>query len=257
VKSYLQRLAARAEGVNTTPSLIPTLRNEAIAQSDATSAFTEGDATLGQPAIRRSPRDAVTAIESPEPAQYVPALPSTRRARQDTLRAGRHEIIEETVIAENTSLQPKISNKDVRSPPVSLPSNTKSDEPAVHGSFTSPNHPSRLLIPRDLNLDPNRITTSATKASDEPANDEEKAPVIARMEPVAPLEPRLMEAPPAPVLVSDEPRLVIGQMRVEVVASAPPKTREAVRIVSRTDGASNRSRVTGPIAKLRFGLGQM
>lgn len=257
MKSYLQRLAARAEGVNTTPSLIPTLRNEAIAQSDATSAFAEDHATFGRPETMRSPRDAVTAIESPEPAQYVPALPSKRRARQETIRPGRREMIEETIIAEHNSLQPRMSSKDVRSPPASLPSNTKSDEPAAQGSFESTNHPSRLLIPRDLNLDPNRITTSAMKAFDEPANDVEKAPVVARMEPVAPLEPRLMEMPPAPVLVSDEPRLVIGQMRVEVVASAPPKTRDVVRIVSRTDGASNRSRVTGPIAKLRFGLRQM
>jgi len=69
------------------------------------------------------------------------------------------------------------------------------------------------------------------------------------------LEPRAAAvAPAAPI--PDGPRLVIGQLRVDVVA-APSQPREVVRVMTRTIGPGRSSNAGGSLSKLRFGLGQM
>lgn len=68
------------------------------------------------------------------------------------------------------------------------------------------------------------------------------------------LEPRAAAVPPA-APIPGEPRLVIGQLRVDVVSSAQP--REVVRAVTRTAGPGRSSNTGGSLSKLRFGLGQM
>jgi hypothetical protein len=69
------------------------------------------------------------------------------------------------------------------------------------------------------------------------------------------LEPRAAAVAPA-AQIPDEPRLVIGQLRVDVVA-APAQPREVVRVMTRTIGPGRSSNAGGSLSKLRFGLGQM
>ncbi|MBA3357668.1 MAG: hypothetical protein H0U18_17355 [Pyrinomonadaceae bacterium] len=256
MKSYLQRLAARAEGVGPTPSLIPTVRNVAIPQSENESDFAEADAIVNSPAESKNRPDAVMAIQPPSPAQSVPPLPSKRA--ETAARRIWDDSAEEAVIAENLAVNPNVPTGILASPPKPLLPDTKSNERSADRVFTNTSQSvSNLLSPRELNLDKNRIGTSGTTASEDLASAERHSPIAANKEPVMPLEPRLMEAPPVPVPVPDEPRLVIGQMRVDVVTTATSKTREVVRVVTRAEGSNNRSRVAGPISKLRFGLGQM
>jgi hypothetical protein len=75
-------------------------------------------------------------------------------------------------------------------------------------------------------------------------------------EPAATLEPRAAAVPPA-APIPDEPRLVIGQLRVDVVAAAPAPPREVVRVVTRNGGPGRSSNTGSSLSKLRFGLGQM
>jgi len=70
------------------------------------------------------------------------------------------------------------------------------------------------------------------------------------------LEPRAAAVPSA-APIPDEPRLVIGQLRVDVVAAAPSPPREVVRVVTHNGGSGRSSNTGGSLSKLRFGLGQM
>jgi hypothetical protein len=56
--------------------------------------------------------------------------------------------------------------------------------------------------------------------------------------------------------IPDEPRLVIGQLRVDILPTGPTETREVVRVAQSGTGA-RRAFPASPVSKLRFGLGQM
>jgi hypothetical protein len=71
------------------------------------------------------------------------------------------------------------------------------------------------------------------------------------------LEPRPTDTVRPQTPPPDEPRLVIGQLRVDVIPTAPSQTREVVRVVTRTVDPNQSRGVRGPISRLRFGLGQM
>jgi len=75
-------------------------------------------------------------------------------------------------------------------------------------------------------------------------------------EAAAPLRPAAVQEPPPRAPAPAEPRLVIGRMRVEVVAAPPPSvTRETVRVVRRVADSSGGA--AGRRSNLRFGLEQM
>jgi hypothetical protein len=76
-------------------------------------------------------------------------------------------------------------------------------------------------------------------------------------EPAPILEPRRADVAAHATPIPDEPRLVIGQLRVDVVAAAASQAREVVRVVTRTVDSGRSSNTGGPLSKLRFGLGQM
>ena len=79
-----------------------------------------------------------------------------------------------------------------------------------------------------------------------------KTVVGSTLEPRRPTDTVRSQTPPP-----DEPRLVIGQLRVDVIPTAPSQTREVVRVVTRTVDPNQSRGVRGPISRLRFGLGQM
>lgn len=76
-------------------------------------------------------------------------------------------------------------------------------------------------------------------------------------EPAPNLKPRSADPVARAAPLPDEPRLVIGQLRVDVVTAAPAQTREVVRVVTRTVATGRSSNTGGSLSKLRFGLGQM
>jgi hypothetical protein len=80
------------------------------------------------------------------------------------------------------------------------------------------------------------------------------APAEAQPESYTPeprLGPPLREPEISPLLRQEEPRLVIGQIRVDVLPASPL---QVVRIPARSAQSPT---ATGTIAKLGFGLGQM
>ena len=77
------------------------------------------------------------------------------------------------------------------------------------------------------------------------------------VEPSMTLEPRRSDAVRAAASIPDEARLVIGQLRVDVVAAPPAQAREVVHVVTRTVSANGGLGTGGSNSKLRFGLGQM
>ena len=252
MKSYLQRLAARAEGVALTPSLVPTGSSNMIPPADTGSFFTEAEHAVARPTeAQRRHAPIVPPLES---VQSLEPLPSKRRPRRAT--ALREQALEDASGAETFLAPPKIPVRGAVSTPsdASDAAETKREQQAPDESVTKTNPIDVRQV--DTSLGSLLTPTLAPKATEQRAASENKTPVaFASNESAALLEPRRMQAPPVPV--PDEPRLVIGQLRVDVVATAPTQTREVVRVVSRADGSDNRSRAASPISKLRFGLGQM
>jgi hypothetical protein len=61
-----------------------------------------------------------------------------------------------------------------------------------------------------------------------------------------------------PELLPEKPRLIIGQLRVDVLPPPPPpSSREIVRVVQARNPASGHSGEDGSTSRLRFGLGQI
>jgi hypothetical protein len=98
------------------------------------------------------------------------------------------------------------------------------------------------------------IIESSSRHSNDAANTETLGAAPFNLEP--PRAEREQEARLAPP-PTDEPRLVIGQLRVDVVPVAQGDNREVVRVVTRDSGQGRSSSVGSQTSKLRFGLGQM
>ncbi len=71
------------------------------------------------------------------------------------------------------------------------------------------------------------------------------------------IDPPRRETEPAPSLRQEEARLVIGQIRVDVLPTPPPAPSPSPRVVRVPIRSGQSSAVAGTIAKLGFGLGQM
>lgn len=252
MKSYLQRLAARAEGVALTPSLVPTGRSNTTAPADTDSFFTEAEPGVAGTTEAQS-RNAPIVLPL-EADQFNEPMPTKRRSRRTT--ALHEEAANDPFGAESVLVQPKLPVREAVSTlsDSSHASETQRDQQAPHAPVTQTN----TIEDRRVDTSPGLFMTPSLspKATEEPAASKNESPVVfASKESVAPLEPRLVETTPVPV--PDEPRLVIGQLRVDVIATAQTQAREVVRVVSRAEGSNNRSRAAGPGSKLRFGLGQM
>lgn len=97
------------------------------------------------------------------------------------------------------------------------------------------------------------VVESSSQLSSEAARTETPGIAPFNLEPPRPPVEEEQRVP----MPADEPRLVIGQLRVEVIPAAPSTKQEVVRVVTRDANQNRGSSVGSQTSKLRFGLGQM
>jgi hypothetical protein len=122
--------------------------------------------------------------------------------------------------------------------PALPPTAPRVQEPARSGSAEKPEREPALIEPRQ-----------------QPVMPVPAAQPLAREVPQT-LEPQPTERSLAPPRPAQEPRLVIGRMRVDVVPAPAPPTRlpQPIQTVERTAAPQH---APSPPSQLRFGLGQM
>ena len=292
MKTYLQRLAERAEGVSLTPPLRPAMGSEVTREAGSDSLVEEtagdlfvesSDATgeiprhesvqdsnkIVQPSIQTSPRVSPRQQEPPLPAE----APRERAAFIEPLSAGNETATPQQLTPLKERAFPERSITEAHSYAKSEPD----QKVEVHRETSAENSSPQLSPVRSVEK-PVREVWRTNK--DEYARLEQLTqdllrrlvPPIEPMEDLAPtpkeigapiddrtvpnLEPPRAEQIRQTTPIADEPRLVIGQLRVDVLPAGPPETREVVRVVQSRAGASRTLR-PGPVSKLRFGLGQM
>ena len=293
MKRYLQRLAERAEGVSGTPSLKPALRSEANREAGldslpdaADGPFAESSKTLEEP-LHTQPLQSSNRVE-PRPQVLASMLdgvpmgsagsPDPVETRSDPATIRRSSLdADETAVSQH--LEPR---KELVFPEKSVDNrrSARGWQPSQrHGPPASIARASRPPVPR-ADIDDETARRERTANTEEQQRSENLSGTVPQelLSPVHPTEhagpapnekrgvavdrdlPNL-EPPPAEhsspaVPFTDAPRLVIGQLRVDIVPTGPTATREVVRVVQRTAGAGWTLR-PGPVSKLRFGLGQM
>lgn len=276
MKSYLQRLAARAEGHALTASIIPAARNEIReSEPDPFAAALESDESAAAQSSQAGPQVTSNDAQVTSALQYssqtveppagpVSSTARSRRARRSRAGEAPEQAIETQPVspkAEGAARQREMSSREIDSPAISEGEPRRSRaktrgraEPAK----TQRAGPDEARRPNSQAQDVSQQVTPRGDASERsaPASPRAiRADVTAESSPA--LEPRRADAVTPAAPIPDEPRLVIGQLRVDVVAAAPAETREVVRVVTRTVGSGRSSNSGGPLSKLRFGLGQM
>ncbi len=289
MKSYLQRLAARAEGIAATPAIAPAAIRydrqpdpfEAVVDDGLPSQSTQragrkqtppaiepsSEAVSTPPAStfeRSTPRRAARSMPmiSPEPVgedeSNKPERKSARRPRKKASEevavlspAEPRRIIQSErpdqpeFAAPQTQAREAVSAQDLSPLPAadrSIPSGKEND------SQDEANRLDRLAQALIEQLAPRLPSGEKPPLSSMPAKIiERETPTLA---PPAPAEPRPVDSTP------DEPRLVIGRLRVDVL-SAPPAAGEAAAVIVRAPAPSRNEGTARPVSKLRFGLGQM
>lgn len=243
MKSYLQRLAARAEGVAMTPSLIPT-RLDLMRRQTGPDPFLAEDAAPSPVASDGTPGGADDGGQRQfreEIVQPPAAVPIRRRVMSVESAPAEEESENRSPFgAHAATIHPTISRTE---PP--LPAS-----PAFETRSNAPDEEAGVKA-GDADLAP---TLMINEPFTTPRRNEGEArrPAVSTT-----LEPRHTETVRPQTPPPDEPRLVIGQLRVDVIPTAPSPAREVVRTVTRTSGSNQSRRVSGQISKLRFGLGQM
>jgi len=123
--------------------------------------------------------------------------------------------------------------------------------PAVTSSSVAP--PSQEERAQEKRAEPPRAPVAPSPRR--PAIEHSEPPPLLRIIGEAPdLHPPLPKGPDPAAAASEQPRLVIGRMRVEVTSAPAPPAPQAVRVIERR---STRAASSGPPSSLRFGLGQM
>lgn len=295
MKSYLQRLAARAEGHALTPSLTPAVNSQMTRESahDPFAAALESDEPSGAQSpqavngLQVTSNDAqVTSTlhylsETVEPlAARVSSTARSRRVRRSRAGESPEQAIETQPVSpkpEAATRQRAMSSREIDSsatsegePRRSRERNRVLAEPAKTQTAQSEEKGSPLLSPvkageqpftRKSEIGAEDVPQQLTRRAEATERSAAASPdaILAHVsfEPAPTLEPRRADAVPPAAPIPDEPRLVIGQLRVDVVAATPTETREVVRVVTRTVGPGRSSNTGGPLSKLRFGLGQM
>jgi hypothetical protein len=286
MKSYLQRLAERAKGVSLRPPLIYTVRSKAIRETGSGSFLNkkadESSKTLGDiphnqplqyssetvpPSVQVPLRVRSSHLKSPELAkesseraavQPVSASSETGTPQQTprafperSITESRSSAEREQAYAAPIEVQREMS-EDKSSPPLSPVHDI--DEPFTKGGRGNDDNIRRLdQLAHDVLQ---RLAPLSQPAEGPPPFGQHVGAAAVSDKPIPNLEPRRTKPIRQITPIPDEPRLVIGQLRVDILPTGPTETREVVRVVQRRAGASRTSR-TSPVSKLRFGLGQM
>jgi hypothetical protein len=302
MSNYLQRLIARAEGVASTPSLIPGVRRERARQQepdpfaatlDAGEAFARqgpettsaapsisklqpsGEETLA-PSTASAPDNLSRLIRRSAPANETteqeieearPAAPSdsSRRRQGNTspeeIEASTRRIVEPLKMRDESAahvegLKSPDSDADEKRAQMLRPLNETEPLPVrkmtndAEDEIRRTNQLSQEMLERLDRL--GEVIERSSQVSSSAADTESRDASPFNLEP-----PRAHEEEARPAPPTDEPRLVIGQLRVDVIPSAPPAAREVVRVVTRNAGQNRSSSMGSQTSKLRFGLGQM
>jgi hypothetical protein len=248
---YLQRLAERAGGVAEAPSIVPARHN--VMTKDPSRDQFAADETATSLVRRAHPLEVIqegmedSDAERDQNSTKIPGQRLTGRAEPKQIDDSSTPIeVKPTSQTSTMMIEPPTSRNEVSSPALSKTEPSKSHVEAfeneldarirsaqvhqhdVSESFVTP-RPLEETLPFDV-----RPQVATSKLEPPPADTFDHEPV-----------------PP------DEPRLVIGQLRVDVIPSAPSKEREVVRTVTRTVSSNQSRRMSFPTSRLRFGLGQM
>lgn len=285
MKSYLQRLAERAEGVSLTRSLNPTpnegLREagsdstvdtfgEVIHQTPTASDNLAQDQSLHNFSKQAEPRAQIAArvrdsarlgpADSPDPIETrsgpVPVAESgldVADARVSQRLEPPREIVFPAKIRNNQR-----NARGKRAATGNAHSMTRKSLPRSQQPETDRQERPGLAEPEhraeQTTRDARQELLSPVQPLDDPAPVPKETSAVANDRAVTTLEPPRAEATAQAKPMPDEPRLVIGQLRVDIVPTGPTATREVVRVVH---AGANRTVRSGPVSKLRFGLGQM
>jgi hypothetical protein len=241
---YLQRLAQRAEGVSSTPSLVPAPQNF-ITRDSSSDPFTSDEA----------------------PTSFVRPM-RARTIGQDhfaDLNVEREEPSPEVASRVSKAKAPLMDELSKVSPTERA---TYIQQPALDSSLSrveaTPSLRKREYLPIE-NEPSGKAETQKTPKSEIFGSLETQRSLEEKIPPETPipmvvtskLEPPLADILRPEPLPSDEPRVVIGQLKVDVIPSAPIQAREVVRTVTRTAGPNQSTKLSSPISRRRFGLGQM
>jgi hypothetical protein len=318
MKTYLQRLAERAEGVSLTPPLRPPMRSEvtreagsdSLVEEPAGDLFVESSNASGEIPRNKAVQDSNKIVESSiqtsprvSPRQQEPSLPAEapleRAAFIEPRSAGNETAMPQPVTPPKERASPERSIIEVHSyaeseptQKVEVPRETSADPERriIEPPDAEREQPRKMEVHRETSAENSSAQLSPVRPVEKPvieewqSNRDEYArleqltqdvlrrlvPPIEPIEDLAPtpkeigapisdrtvpnLEPPRAEQIRQTTPISDEPRLVIGQLRVDILPAGPTETREVVRVVQ--SGASRTLRPS-PVSKLRFGLGQM
>ena len=322
MKTYLQRLAERAEGVSLTPPLRPTIRSEVTREARSESLVEETsfessvvsrqtsadiprnesaqDTTrIVEPSIQATPKISPLHQDLTLPAaapQEPPAVVEPRSASKESVTPQQATPPKERELPHRGIIEAHshVEAEPTRNVPVPRRETPGDSERSIIGPRRDvEKEPTRKMeVRRETPEENSAPQLSPARSVDLP--DTEKGPSkndeYARLEqltqdflrrlapPIQPIEhlaptpkeigaaasdraiPNLEPPRKDPIRqatpTSDEPRLVIGQLRVDVLPTGPTETREVVRVAQGGTGAS-RAFSAGPVSKLRFGLGQM
>ena len=321
MKTYLQRLAERAEGVSLTPPLRPTMRREvtreagsdSLVEETALESYVESPRASGDIPRHKPVQDSIKIVEpsiqtvprvSPRQQELtLPAeAPRERAAVVEPRSAGNETAMpqpmtppKERAFPESSIIEPRSYAEREQTQKVEVRRETPA---APERSIIEPHRyvereqTRKMEVRRETPAENSSPQLSPVPSVDQPgtekwrSNKDEYArleqltqdvlrrlvPPVQPVEHLAPTPKEIgaavsdraipnLEPPRADPIrqttpIPDEPRLVIGQLRVDILPTGPTETREVVRVVQSRAGAS-RTLPASPVSKLRFGLGQM
>ena len=244
MKGYLQRLADRAQGVSMTPSIVPA-GHSLISREPGSDPFTSDQPTESFIGATRSARNVHDNLIGPDaeigrPSVMFPGSRRTWRSESAMTEAGPETAdIKSPSNSRAGMIQPTLDQEASPAPKNIEPGQMRGDTPE---QWPEVNGKSTLLSPaRD----------TANAFATQPLDKATQVVAPSTLEPRTPDSFRPQLSPP------DEPRLVIGQLRVDVIPAPASQKSEVVRTITRTVGPNQTRTASHPISKLRFGLGQM
>jgi len=304
MKTYLQRLAERAEGLSATHLLRPAMRPEIFPAVGSDSESVRDERLLPVDAETRTPsflaegeptvdeREHIQRVEMPaapgrEPRVEAPVTVGFNRSESSELAEPRPEhasVVQPRVEGDETAIAQHLAPNAETMPPRRSIVEMRYSERDQHQPFeVQPDSPQARTSPRlspVQYVDEPFTTLRASSAnqgrqSNQPYSDVPHGPLspvhhIERLVPTAKdVDAAVMIGAPIPSLDltragpirqvesnSGGPRLVIGQLTVDILPSGPGETRAVVRGTQRRIGVREPGRGS-PVSQLRFGLRQM
>jgi len=288
MKTYLQRLAERAEGVSLTPPLRPTIRSEVTREarseslveetsfeSSVVSRQTSADIPRNEPVqdVTRIVEPSIQATPKISPPHQDLTLPAAahqeRPAAVEPRSAGKESVTPQQV---TPARQRELPQRDIIEAHSQVEAEPTQKVPVPRRETPGDSERSIIEPRRDVEAEPTRKMEVRRETPEEnsapqlsPAHsvdlpNTEKGPSkndeYARLEQLTQDFLRRLAPPIRQTPIPDEPRLVIGQLRVDILPTGPTETREVVRVAQSGTGA-RRPFPASPVSKLRFGLGQM